>query len=314
MAELSPKAGAERIRAGFVAFATGDAVGAPWEGVAPGDLTEADLSHLTRREDWPLGATSDDTAQLLLAAETLCAPGEDPQRGFMERLAAGFDEMRGVGPTTTEAVRRWRESGALGATEGTTNGAAMRALAVGWATPSNDPHRRRETVQTLSRATHGGAGALIAAGVVAAIGTWSLEPIPLETICEEAVTEAEALRAELQADVPLDELTAAARGEWTPPSAGVSLDAIETTAAVVDVLRQADDVPSGIEAAIRLGGDTDTVAAIAAGILGSLNPEQVGQLPWLLQVQLPDPALLDRLAKKLWEGRGVSLQTLNIEP
>jgi ADP-ribosyl-[dinitrogen reductase] hydrolase len=294
----------ERIRAGIVAFAAADAFGAPWEGMPPEDLRGVDLTALPRREDWPRGATSDDTAQLILTARVLCSGGEDLGRRFMELLAEEFPRMRGAGPTTTAAVRRWRDSGELGAAGGGTNGAAMRALPIGWATLGADAETRRERALSISRATHGAPGALIAAGTVAAMGSWSLERVPLEAICDRAATEAETLRELLRAEVDLEALEAAAQGEWTPPAAGVSLDAIETVAAVLSVLRQVEGLAAGIEAAIGLGGDTDTVAAIVAGVLAGLGSDPKAELPWLGLVQLPDASLLDELASGLAEKRG----------
>jgi ADP-ribosyl-[dinitrogen reductase] hydrolase len=270
----------------------------------PGDLREADLTSLPQREDWPRGATSDDTAQLLLVARVLCSGEGDRQQRFMEQLADGFPRMRGAGPTTTEAVRRWEESGSVGAVSGDTNGAAMRALPVGWATPSDDPGARRSRVLSFSRATHGAPGALIAAGTVAAIGSWSLEGASTGAICERARVEAVALRGALGAEVELAAIEAAAEGRWAPPAAGVSLEAIETAAAVLHVLRLAGGLADGIERAVRLGGDTDTVAAIVAGVLGARGCDPTEELPWLGRVQLPDASLLDELASGLAQMRG----------
>ena len=293
----------ERIRAGILAFAAGDAFGAPWEGASPEDLRGADLASFPRREDWPRGATSDDTAQLILTAKVLCSSAGDPQRRFMELLASEFPRMRGVGPTTTNAVRRFEESGSLEAAGGGTNGAAMRALPIGWATPVDDPELRRRRVLSLSRATHGAPGALIAAGTVAAMGNLSLERISIQAICEGASAEAAALRETLQAEVGIDALEAAAEGAWTPPATGVSMNAIETVAAVLHVLRNAAGLADGIETAIRLGGDTDTVAAIVAGVLGVRCSDPAEALTWLDVVQLPDAELVDELATCLAEKR-----------
>lgn len=292
-----------KIRAGFLAFAAGDAFGAPWEGSSPEDLREADLASVPRREDWPRGATSDDTAQLILTARVLCSPQRDLQRRFMELLASELPRMRGAGPTTTRAVRRWQESGLLGARDGGTNGAAMRALPIGWATPVDAVEERRRWVLAISRATHGAPGALIAAGAIAAMGSWSLEAASSEAVCEAGCAEALALREALQADVDGEILQAAAEGSWTPPAGGVSLDAMETLAAVLHVLRRTAGLADGIETAIRLGGDTDTVAAIVAGILGSRGADPA-ELPWIGLVQLPDASLVDELASGLAQRRG----------
>jgi ADP-ribosylglycohydrolase len=186
-------------------------------------------------------------------------------------------------------------AGVLGATSGSTNGAAMRALSVGWGVPAGADDERREAVLALSRATHGAPGALIAAGVIAAIGSWSLEGAAVDTIWEGAVAEAVRLREVLGADVPLDGLAAAVEDRWEPPAVGISLDAMETVAAVLHVLCRAEGLRDGIEASIRLGGDTDTVAAIVGGILGVGEADPAEALPWLPLVRLPDAALLDRL-------------------
>jgi ADP-ribosyl-[dinitrogen reductase] hydrolase len=294
----------ERIEAAIIAFAAADAYGAPWEGVPPQRLREAELARVPRREDWPRGATSDDTAQLILTARVLCCGERDLQRGFIELLAAGFPQMRGAGPTTTAAVRRWLESGQLGAGEGGTNGAAMRALPIGWGTPAGDSEGRRAKVLSISRATHGAPGALIAAGTVAAMGSWALDRVPTEGICAQAVGEAAALGSALGAEVDLAALEAAAQGAWTPPAAGISLDATETVTAVLHVLQGAEGLADAIEAAVRLGGDTDTVAAIVAGVLASQGADPASELPWLGQVQLPDANLIESLASGLAEKRG----------
>ena len=104
--------------------------------------------------DWPRGATSDDTEQLLLVAEYLVeANGQVDERDFLGRLANALPGM-GAGPTTQAAVRRFVATGEL-ATEGSSIGAAMRALPFGWATPVTAAGHRRELTMRLSRTTHG---------------------------------------------------------------------------------------------------------------------------------------------------------------
>jgi ADP-ribosylglycohydrolase len=271
--------------------------------MAPEELREADLTSVPRREGWPQGATSDDTAQLILTARVLCDGERDLQRRFIELLAAEFSQIRGSGPTTTTAVRRWQETALLGASDGGTNGAAMRALPCGWATASADAELRRVRVLSISSATHGAPGALIAAGTVAAIGSWALDREPLQLICERARAEADSLREMLRADVDLAAIEAAAQGTWTPPATGIPLDAIETVAAVLYVLRRAEGLGDGIEGAVLLGGDTDTVAALVAGVLGARGADPA-ELSWLGLVQLPDASLIKALASGLAEKRG----------
>jgi ADP-ribosyl-[dinitrogen reductase] hydrolase len=110
------------------------------------------------------GATSDDTEQLLLVAAYLVeANGQVDERGFLGRLANALPGMRGAGPTTQAAVQRFVATGKLHATDGSSIGAAMRALPFGWATPVVAAMRRRELTIRLSRTTHGAPEAIISA-------------------------------------------------------------------------------------------------------------------------------------------------------
>jgi ADP-ribosyl-[dinitrogen reductase] hydrolase len=78
----------QHLRAGIVAYAAGDALGVPWEGSTPSEVRWEALEALPARGDWPQGATSDDTAQLLLVAEYLVeANGQVDERDFLGRLA-----------------------------------------------------------------------------------------------------------------------------------------------------------------------------------------------------------------------------------
>jgi ADP-ribosyl-[dinitrogen reductase] hydrolase len=123
----------QRIRAGIVAYAAGDALGVPWEGRTPEEVRWEALEELPARGDWPQGATSDDTAQLLLVAEYLVETnGQVDERDFLARLAKALPGMRGAGRTTQAAVRRFVATGELHATDGSSIGAAMRALPFGW--------------------------------------------------------------------------------------------------------------------------------------------------------------------------------------
>lgn len=252
---------------------------------------------LARREGWPLGATSDDTAQLLLLAEALVdGPVDEEIPGrFLERLADELETIRGSGPTTRAAVERYRESGTLEAPAGDTNGAAMRALPLGWAIP--DDERRRRLTLSVTRTTHGGPAAAIAAAIVAALADRLLGGAEPEHAPRIALGEVTALAGELPAELAATELAAVARGDWRRPQGGITLSAIETVAAVLHVLAQGGRVAETVERAIRLGGDTDTVAAIAAGLLASHPAHAPDPLPWADDVVMP--ADLSALASQL---------------
>ena len=80
-------------------------------------------------------------------------------------------------------------------------------------------------------------------------------------------------------------------GAWEPPADGISLDPYETVAAVPWCATRAASLRGGLVNAGQLGGDTDTVAALAGGLMGGkLTAEQVrAEVPWHRQVVLPEP-------------------------
>jgi ADP-ribosylglycohydrolase len=294
MAGLETRA---RIRSGLVVFAAGDAAGVPWEGSAADAVDPAQIDEIPRRGDWPPGATSDDTALTLLVSDYLADRGAVvDEADFLTRLSAAVPVIRGIGPSTHAAVERYRASGTLRADAGDTNGAAMRALPIGWAVADDD--RRRAVTVGLSRTTHGAPGAVAAACVATAMASAAVDG---RSILDAVARDVEWSRTDL-VPAQLDPIARALNGTWRSDPAGVSLDAVETLAAVVTVVRKVLEdrltVAGALRYAIGLGGDTDTVAAIAGGIIGSREPGGP-DIPWLARVGLPDRDVLDAASAAL---------------
>ena len=234
---------AARIRAGMTAFAAGDAVGVPWEGRPPHEIDPGEVTGIPQHNGWPRGATSDDTAQMLLVASHLIATGgEADARQFLAELSRVLPAIRGAGPTTTAAVTRYQNSGEIYATSGDTNGALMRILPAGWAIPATHARQRRDVVARLTRATHGAPAAVAAACAIAAMASYAVEGCPARELVTVALREpGHVLGEHAAAAVQLQTVHAAAEGSWRPGPAGVSLQAAETLAAVLHVLAQRGD-------------------------------------------------------------------------
>jgi ADP-ribosylglycohydrolase len=295
-----------QIRAGVLAYAAGDALGVPWEGKTPDDVHWEALEELPARGDWPRGSTSDDTDQMLLVARYLAeTKGQIEEREFLARLAKALPRMRGVGPTTSAAVRRFIEAGETHATGGSSIGAAMRAPPFGWATPASAIERRRELTVRLSRATHGAPAAILSACVVATMAAWAIEQHPIEAVVAAGLREANDL-AELYGLSPgtLQPLRQAADGDWGSYRPGMPLDAVATLASVLHVLRGATSLATAMKRAVALGGDTDTTAAIVGGILGCRLEDVDHAIPWLPKVVLPRAEIVEAMAAGLCELRG----------
>jgi ADP-ribosyl-[dinitrogen reductase] hydrolase len=291
----------QHIRAGILAYAAGDALGVPWEGKPPDEVRWEALEELPARGDWPRGSTSDDTDQLLLVARYLAeARGQVDERGFLTRLAKALPRMRGVGPTTRAAVGRFVETGEPRASEGSSIGAAMRALPFGWATPVAATAQRRELTVRLSRATHGAPVAVMSACVVAEMAAWAIEQHPIDAVVAAGLREADHLAEQYALDsAAVRPLREAAHGDWVLPKRNISLDAVATMAIVLHILRQATGLASAMKQAVALGGDTDTAAAIVGGILGSQAGNIEGEIPWLSSVVLPESEMVEATAAGL---------------
>ncbi|MGH3622292.1 MAG: ATP-binding protein [Sciscionella sp.] len=294
----------DRIGGALTAYACGDALGLPYEGSPPSSVdTAAEIEELPEREGWPRGATSDDTALTLLAANHLARrDGAGNALAFLRELAERSATIRGIGPSTTAAIEHFHETSRLPATGGGTNGAPMRALPVGWATPLDEVRRRRSLAFEMTRATHPDPDALCAAAVLAACASWAIEGASAQLLLAVAVEEEAEAAGECGAGRRLAGMLAElAAGTWRPPEQGVSLDASETVTAVLACVLRASTLRAGLRHAVALGGDTDTVAALVGGLLGArLSPSEVRtQLPWHDVVRLPDTTEIAHVARTL---------------
>ncbi|MFN4282315.1 MAG: ADP-ribosylglycohydrolase family protein [Alphaproteobacteria bacterium] len=294
----------QRIRAGLTAFACGDAAGVPWETMRPEDIDPQKIPSLPDWRGWPRGSVSDDTIFLLSVAEVIASGNPTPQ-GLLERLAAELPRAWGAGRTTRAAVERFLAERTLHADGGATNGAAMRALPIGWASTAGQVEHRVHLGIELARTTHGEPSAIAAAVAVAAMGAWSIEGEPVDSIIAQALSETRLALDLLEASPALMRpIESAAEGEWRVPDEGVPFLGIETVAAVVTILRQTRSTEDCIIRAICQGGDTDTCAAISAGIYAGATGDVA--ISWRDDVPLADDPAMARLAEGLaWQRRSL---------
>ncbi|MGH3931184.1 MAG: ADP-ribosylglycohydrolase family protein, partial [Pseudonocardiaceae bacterium] len=273
---------AERIAGAVIGYACGDALGLPWENFPPAHPSPAEIEALPAREGWERGATSDDegwergatsddTALTLLVAQHLAERGGAADaRAFLQTLAAAAESIHGLGPSTTGAIEHFQATDELPVSGGTTNGAPMRALPVGWATSLDDPDRRRRRAIELTQATHTAPDALVAACVVAACASWALEGASGELLLNIAIEEENQAKPVCGASDRLSVLLASLlAGTWHPSPQGISLDPAETVTAALACTLWASSLRAGLLQAVGMGGDTDTVAAITGGLLGA---------------------------------------------
>ena len=258
--------------------------------------------------EFPFGQYSDDT-QLAreLVASYADAGGWSPE-AFARRLAALFEEGRdvGAGSATRAAAMRllegthWRRSGTPAPYAG--NGSAMRAAPLG-VLFGEDTRSMVEATVEQSMMTH--LDPRCSAGALAVAGAVSLAAMRMPVRIEEFLgvlaeltapadqSVAEAIRglrcwahltpAEAARRLHAERLDPAVPGEWHGISAFVTPSVVWSLYAF---LHTPDDYWTTVCTAIGVGGDTDTMAAIAGAISGArLGP---GTLPAGLLERLND--------------------------
>ncbi len=274
----------QRAGAGSVlGTAVGDAMGLAAEGLSRSRQARL-LPHLERFGFlFGKGMCSDDTEHACMTAQALLGASGDADR-FARALAfklrwwlAGLPA--GVGFATARAILKlW--VGIPPATSGVTsagNGPAMRAPLIG-ACYGHDLARMRALIEASTHITHRdpravhGALAVALAAHLAARGDSEVTPATFRT------TLAGLIGRDNTTFVAIDAaLASVERNEQETTFAasigcgdGVSGFMLHTVPVVIHVwLTHQNDFTGGIQAIIRLGGDTDSTAAILGGIIGA---------------------------------------------
>lgn len=299
-----------RAHGALAGLALGDALGMPTQAMSPEQiravygritgLVDGDASQ-PYAPGMPAGSVTDDTEQALLIASLLIR-GRGSSSGhvalnaveFAHALLAWEDSMieRGsldlLGPSTKAALERVRagEDPLTVGGEGTTNGAAMRVTPIGIAVSTEDPEAFAEAVWSSCRVTHATrqgfqSAALVAAAVSMGIDAARSPSLDLRGLLWKAVTYVDSL-PERGAWTPDPDVVAATRRAMqlavNPASSSLEclVEQVGTSVASAHAIPMAfalltrDPSPRALLDAANIGGDTDTIGAIAGAILGAV--------------------------------------------
>ncbi len=260
-------------------LALGDAVGAPHEG-GPGSRLAWRVLGVGRGG---ILRTTDDTEMAVILARSLAEHGGVEPDALAREWAAGAHWSRGYGPGARRLLQRiragedWREANRSVFPDGSFgNGAAMRSAPIGlWY--HRDPQALASAAALASSITHAHplgieGGVLVARATAMALGG-DLDLEALRAGCREEMFRTRLARA--GEDMDADEV-ARVLGHW--------MSAQESAVTAVHVARRFDAFVPLMEFVISLGGDTDTIGAMAGAIFGARHG--IEALP---------PDLLDRL-------------------
>jgi poly(ADP-ribose) glycohydrolase ARH3 len=262
----------ERFEGSLLGVALGDALGAPHEG---GILEGALWGGLGMGKGALLRWTDDTQMTVALAESLVDRGGVDPDHLAMH-WARSMEWSRGYGPGASKLLRRirggedWREAnrsifpgGSFG------NGGAMRAAPLGlWF--HGDPGGMERGVRESTSITHAHPLGIEGAMIIAHAVSWALdggEMVGLYDVIEDACHHEEYLARIRLARKWLED----------PPEVadvrrrlGCSVVAHESVVTAVHAFsRLSGDFKEMMEFIVRLGGDTDTLGAMAGGIFGA---------------------------------------------
>jgi ADP-ribosylglycohydrolase len=266
------------------------------------------------------GTVTDDTEQALLLARLIIAGGGavSPEAWVGElrdweqkMIARGSHDL--LGPSTKTALAALRqgvdqaEAGRLGAT----NGAAMRITPVGIA--YRPGHRLWDRVRAITAVTHGTNLGLAGAYAVAAAVSQGVEGAVVWDAVIAGIAAAHFgaqhgswvagadIGARFDALAPLGRpLTDSAFAAFLYEVVGTSVASQESVVAAFLLADRYADAPfEALQVAAGLGGDTDTIGAIAGAILGSAIGVSAFPAPLISQIEAVNGLALGQVAAQL---------------
>jgi poly(ADP-ribose) glycohydrolase ARH3 len=284
------------FRGCLAGLALGDALGAPFEGLGPplSEGLDAFLKNLP-----PVLRYTDDTEMAIGVAESLARCGGFDAEHMARRFAENFDPRRGYGPGTIAVlgmIKRgvpWQDANRAVCPEGSFgNGAAMRAAPIGLFF-ARDPEKLREATFGASSLTHDHP---ITHAVSAILGGKGNAEIlnELSTAAEsddyrkKLLTVREFLGHPVSAETVIERLGHSVLAHESAPTA------------LYAFMREGDDYLGTIKYCVSLGGDTDTICAMA----GALSGAKVGieGIPADLLDRLEEKDKILRLAEELYQA------------
>ncbi len=292
------------VTGALLGCAIGDALGLPAEGMKSTAIARRFGALDRYRLIGRMGFVSDDTEQTALVAESIAiARGDEARavRHFRRRLVGWFWRLPfGIGLATLRACFKLMFGLKNSGVRSAGNGAAMRASIVGVVIA--DAAQRRALGRAIARVTHTDdraiEGALFVAELAAGAARGEIDVRgALDVVSEPSLHAAITKAIELASAHSSDDDAARALG-----TTGFVMHTVPL--ATFMIVKHGADALDAIRATIRVGGDTDSNAAIVGTVLGALHGAHA--LPDELVARLNDgpfgPTHLRALAASLVNG------------
>jgi len=318
LAESSVK---RRAVACLQAVAVGDAMGKMTEGYWPEEVLSSYGGYLNSfrkpiqpksRYTWGYAEVTDDTAFTLLLAESITEKGRVDREDIIERILShrkkikgwpgweGFSQAVQKGEDSIAEFAKWRDG----------NGAPMRVSPIGIINKPTDLGKLVEDVDSACSMTHGAKSALsgacaVAAAVSAAIEGWRKEEV--FGLAVKAARVGEFLGND-DSRPPADRISIGL--DFVDSYRGFQLakdlrhvlnpgfQAYEGVPYALTLAYAFSDARDTILSAVNQGGDADSIAAMAGGVVAALYPDTLPQV-WVMEVEKVNSLDLSKIAQDL---------------
>ncbi len=283
----------DQYRGCLLGLATGDALGAPYEGGVPERLAWRAIGRCPEGLRW-----SDDTRMSIDLAESFLAHGGIDQDALARQFAASYHWNRGYGPGAARLLKRvrrgtpWQEAARSVYPDGSFgNGAAMRAPVLALLLPEDDA-ARDEAARRSAEVTHAHPLGVDGAVVLAAAASGFLRGDTDDAILADVTG-----RCTTALSGPIDLIggllsVGAESPEDVADTLGSGITALTSCATALYVALRFRAVPFStmLDFVIDMGGDVDTIAAMSGALwgaargYGALPVERIEGRPMLLDL------------------------------
>jgi len=285
-----------RLAGAALGLMCGDALGMPVEGwSAPAIAQRHGRLDAMLPGRLPAGSYTDDSQMMIAILETVAHCGALDPAQLASRFVAGFEGWRGYGGRIFGVMDRLRQGAAWdrAGTDSFGNGGAMRVGVLGAIYPY-DEERLVESALNQGRITHfhpqglaGAACLALAAGLACRLGAAGEKPAASEFVAYllkriRHIDHHFARRLAAMPLFPLDNEQTARQSLRAAYACDVT--AAESVPAAVGAFLAAESLKQAVVLAVSLGGDTDTIGAMAGALAGAywgveaLPPEWIAAL------------------------------------
>lgn len=294
----------ERIKGSLIGCAYGDAMGMPTENMNrevilkryPYGIKAFYPSAIDESggRDFIAGQVTDDTIHTIILLKSLAQNNGKPDAVTymldLRKWIRNHPEQNDViiGRSTRRALEAMDKGESMTQTGiwGTTNGASMKISSIGFISDYTQMEELIKNVYEICYPTHNSEIAIQGACVIASLVSYALQGGSIENIWDIALKATRACKGNgnLLGGAKLERRLTAVKQDLDKKSEeemlslladfyGTGLETIETIPAVLSILQlcKGDPICCG-QMAASLGGDTDTIGAIACAIAGAMNP------------------------------------------